>query len=272
MEPRRMLLLDYDGTLIRDNVPDSAALNELERLGGEGVVRVLATGRSPFSLLRSLEGRRLPVDYLILSTGVGIVTAAGWRTIRSLSFGAAGLRRALAMLRGMDLNFSVHQPFPENHRFVYRRADSGAADLDRRLDLYRGFHREMDDREMPAEASQVVAICDAAFGEEALNELDAGLDETITMVRTTSPIDGESVWVELFPRGAGKGAAAGWLSALLGCARSASLAVGNDYNDLDMLGWAGDAAVMADSPTELLARYPGFGSAFEALKEWHSSW
>jgi hypothetical protein len=267
-----MLLLDYDGTLLREDGLDACALRELESLGRAGVVRVLATGRSPFSLLRSLQGRRLPLDYLILSTGVGIVSAGDWRTIRSLAFGAQRLREAVSLLRGLDLDFAVHSPFPENHRFVFRRSSSAEADLDRRLALYRGFHRELEDHEVPGEASQVVAISGAASGAESLRGLHRGLDDGTTIVRTTSPLDGHSVWVELFPRGAGKGAAAEWLSVLLGCDPSASLAVGNDYNDLDMLDWAGEAAVMGDSPPDLLGRYPRFASAFEALVDWSGSW
>lgn len=266
--------MDYDGTLLRNGTLDRHALRLMEELGEEGVVRVLATGRSPFSLLRSLEGRPLPVDYMILSTGVGLVAAEGWETLRSLSLGRRRLALALELLRELDLDYSVHHPFPEDHRFSYRRSRSAEADdLARRLALYSGFHREITpDDEVLLEASHVVAMSARTDVVTLVEKVRERLHPGLTVVRTTSPLDGESLWLELFPTGAGKGPAAAWLGHMVHAMPGDTLAVGNDYNDLDMLRWAGRSLVMRDAPRRLTERFESAEGAWRALEAWRDSW
>ena len=75
------------------------------------------------------------------------------------------------------------------------------------------------------------------------------------MIRATSPLDGESVWLEIFAPGVSKGSAAAWLAARLGVVPAAALGLGNDYNDLELLEWTGHSYVVADAPAALRARY-----------------
>jgi hypothetical protein len=80
------------------------------------------------------------------------------------------------------------------------------------------------------------------------------------------------MWIELFPASAGKGSAAAWLAGMLQVSPERSLAVGNDYNDLDMLQWAGHSLVMEDSPPGLRRRFPTATCAWEALSRWRDGW
>lgn len=75
------------------------------------------------------------------------------------------------------------------------------------------------------------------------------------VIRTTSPLDGASTWIEIFPRGVNKAAAASWLWRAARESALARVAVGNDYNDLDLLDWAEHAFVVGNAPAELRARY-----------------
>jgi hydroxymethylpyrimidine pyrophosphatase-like HAD family hydrolase len=43
--------------------------------------------------------------------------------------------------------------------------------------------------------------------------------------------------------------------------RADVLAVGNDYNDLDLLEWGGSSYVVANAPADLLARFPAVASS-----------
>ena len=63
----------------------------------------------------------------------------------------------------------------------------------------------------------------------------ASLLPDLTVIRTTSPLDHRSTWIEVFPREVSKSQAAAWLAARHGIRRGDVCAVGNDYNDRDLL-------------------------------------
>ena len=71
----KAIIIDLDGTTLPRNWHQISEENRvaLEEAGQQGVVRILATGRSVFSLNNTLpEG--LPVDYMVFSSGAGIMT------------------------------------------------------------------------------------------------------------------------------------------------------------------------------------------------------
>jgi hydroxymethylpyrimidine pyrophosphatase-like HAD family hydrolase len=57
-----------------------------------------------------------------------------------------------------------------------------------------------------------------------------------------------------------KAAAASWLWSEARAGSLARLAVGNDYNDIDLLHWADLACVVGNAPADLRARYTSVGS------------
>ena len=70
----KAIIIDLDGTTLPRNWHQISEENRvaLEEAGQQGVVRILATGRSVFSLNNTLpEG--LPVDYMVFSSGAGIM-------------------------------------------------------------------------------------------------------------------------------------------------------------------------------------------------------
>ena len=82
MKPgNKMFITDLDGTLFNDKRvihPDDMAA--LEMLGERGIIRVFATGRSIYSFQKAVENMGfspsctdMPVDYVIFSTGAGVM-------------------------------------------------------------------------------------------------------------------------------------------------------------------------------------------------------
>jgi hydroxymethylpyrimidine pyrophosphatase-like HAD family hydrolase len=70
-----------------------------------------------------------------------------------------------------------------------------------------------------------------------------------------------------------KSQAAAWLAREQRVRRDGILAVGNDYNDLDLLQWAPKACLVGGCSAELLGRFPlisrGEEADFaEAVEEW----
>ena len=92
-------------------------------------------------------------------------------------------------------------------------------------------------------------------GEQSFYKYIANNLESLSVIRTTSPIDGKSTWIEIFPSSVSKSQAAEWLRLKCNIPRTRVMAVGNDYNDLDLLKWAHRSYVVGNAPNDLKSRF-----------------
>ncbi len=259
MSPPCLVVTDLDGTLL-DSASRLSGANRraLEILGRNGVVRAVATGRSLYSA-RLVMREDFPVDYLAFSSGAGIVSWADGRLLRSLAMDPALVGRLAACLRGLGLDFMVQHAAPDSHRFHFVRSSRRNADFNRRVERYRRFARPWHDGAAgEIEASQLVVI--EPPGTDSHRDLLAREFEEVHVVRTTSPLDHASTWIELFPAGVSKAHAADWLRARHSIEPARTVAVGNDYNDLDMLDWAAHPRVVSNAPPSMRERYAVVGA------------
>lgn len=249
-----MVVTDLDGTLFqRQQRVSEANLRTLRRLGDRRTLRVIATGRNLYSARKVLPAD-FPVDFLVFSSGAGIMDWRRQRLIRALSMRRRELRRAFRALRGHGLDFMVHRPVPDSHFFVYFSSGRDNPDFQARLRVYGEFARPGIDGRLPMRwASQLLAI--EPEGSPLHGVLRRDL-EGLNVVRTTSPLDGRSSWVEIFPPEVSKSLASDWLLRRVGVERSRVLALGNDFNDLDLLEWAPRRYVMGGAAPELSRRFP----------------
>jgi hydroxymethylpyrimidine pyrophosphatase-like HAD family hydrolase len=172
------------------------------------------------------------VDFIIFSTGAGIAEHPGGRVLRGVSLQPDELRQALEVLRRLRLDFMVHRAVPESHVFAYHAQSSPHPDFERRLEIYRRFAFPLDDDLAGfGPAAQLVAIIPGESTRAVLDAVRRDLS-SMTVIRTTSPLDGKSTWIEIFPAEVSKSKTADWLAARLGVPRQRTLSVGNDYNDL----------------------------------------
>lgn len=258
-----MVVTDLDGTLYqKDRRASPRNLRTLQELGGAGVVRAVATGRNLYSARQALPPG-FPVDYLLFSSGAGVMDWAEQRLLRSSSLSAAEAARVLAVLAGRGLDFMLHRPIPDNHFFWYYGSGRDNPDFEARKGIYARFCSPGDPSSRPAEACQFVVVEPPDRRPSCYEELRAEF-AGLTVLRTTSPLDGRSRWIEIFPAHVSKSQAAAWLAAERGIDRERVLAVGNDYNDLDLLDWAACAYVVAGSPPELRSRFPTAASGDES--------
>ena len=76
-----LFITDFDGTLLRsDGTLANCDLDSLETLARRGIRTAVATGRSLYSFINS-PGIDLPVDYVIFTTGAGVVTQIGHKLL-----------------------------------------------------------------------------------------------------------------------------------------------------------------------------------------------
>ena len=270
---RRMVLTDFDGTLFRsDRTVAQKDIESLRRLGEKGVIRVIATGRNLFSFMRAAPAD-LPVDYLIFSTGVGIARypEPASNMIRESQLSCEACLHIREVFDRFGLDYMVHDTMPENHRFVYQRHHKDNEDFQTRLSFYEGLATPITDG-FQGPASQFLAITHEERGSVLFEEVASVLSE-FTVIRTTSPFNGVSTWLEVFPKGVCKSDAASWLAQECGVPVSGTMAVGNDFNDEDLLHWAGRGFVVDNAPEELKSHFEAVAAndscgVSEAIELW----
>lgn len=260
-----MVVTDLDRTLLRvDRGFNEADLTALESAAGKGFLRVLATGRSLFSFRRSVE-LELPLDFIVFSTGAGVLEVASGELVRVVNLDAGRTRRAARFLHTLGIDFAVHDPLPHNHRFSYHPPDPGHPDHLQRIENYRGHCEPLPaDPEALGESSQLLAVVAPETGEELLPRIRQALGAGFNVVRTTSPLDHATMWIEVFPAEVSKSQGLAWLAASVGLGPEQAMVVGNDWNDVDMLEWAGAPYVVANAPAPLRERFPNVASCEEA--------
>lgn len=273
---RGLFVCDFDGTLLRSDRSfadeDLAALN---RLGDLGIVRAIATGRSNYSI-NTVSISNLPVDFIIFSSGAGINRHPSGQIIRRTGLEAHQVNQAVRTLHTNKLDFMVHRPIPDNHAFSYFESTNDNADFKRRIEIYQQFAEPLDvDADGFHRATQLLAVVPPHDTRPWIQTLREALPD-FNIIQTTSPLDGRSTWIEIFPATVSKSLAAAWLAEAFHLDINRVLSVGNDYNDLDLLGWAGSSFVVANAPPDLTDRFPTVASndecgVAEAIHRWIAS-
>jgi Cof subfamily protein (haloacid dehalogenase superfamily) len=257
---RGMVVTDLDGTLLQTHRKVSEAdLNTLGQLKKSGIIRVVATGRSFYSA-RDVLHDGFPIDYLIFSSGAGIVEWPTKRLLNKHALSREQVKTAANAMTELCMDFMVHKPIPLNHHFVFYTTGRENPDFFRRCEIYKDFAVNGDlSAHWYGEACQLLAVASFEEGPGAFDNLKKTLSE-LKVIRTTSPIDGRSIWIEVFPKGVSKASAVEWIGSRDGVRREKVLAVGNDYNDLDLLNWVQSGFLVANAPEELKKRYDTVGS------------
>lgn len=254
-----VVVTDLDGTLLSPErevgARDWAALEEL---GRRRVLRVVATGRSPFSA-RKVLARELPIDYLVHTSGAGVIDWASQEALYARHLEPPAAARLGARLVELGCDFMLHRAIPDNHQFYLHRSSARNDDFERRVELYAEYARELELAALGQEPMCQALVIDPPEVLARHAELQRELPE-FNVIRATSPLDHRSTWLEVFPRGVSKALTATWLCQHLGRASGPTVAVGNDYNDLDLLEWAELPFVVANAPAELRARFPSVAS------------
>ena len=271
-----LFVCDFDGTLLRsDRSFSEQDLEALERLGELGIVRAIATGRSFYSI-NTISISHLPVDFLIFSSGAGINRHPAGQLIRSSGLKAHQVSQAIQVLQRKKLDFMVHRPVPHNHAFGYYESTEHNSDFKKRIEIYQQFAQPLGSRPDGFDmAAQLLAVVPPDDTRPLMPALRKALPE-FSIIQTTSPLDGRSTWIEIFPASVSKSLATAWLAEMFNLEAHQALSVGNDYNDLDLLEWAGSSFVVANAPADLTERFTTVASNDEcgvaqAIDRWLAS-
>ena len=248
---KKAVFTDLDGTLLSPHQFLSANdRSTLEKLGNLSIERVIITGRSLFSCKKVVDDS-FPIDYLVTSSGAGIFNFQTKKLIKDYHLSRCDTENAISVLEELELDFMVHEKVPNNHKFMWKRFGRHNEDFDRRLALYSGNHRLFNSiNDIKTSPAQLLAIAKTKDPEALKSTLKIQLPR-LNIIRTTSPLDQKSTWFEIFPSTVDKSQAAAWLCRKNDFDSDRCMAIGNDFNDIELLRWSKNSYVVSNSPQQL---------------------
>ncbi|WP_130864615.1 HAD family hydrolase [Acidipropionibacterium timonense] len=233
----RLVALDIDGTLVdrEGHLPDPVR-DAVGRVRDAGVPVVLATGRGLFGATPVHEALGLPSGDLVVSNGAVTARTQPLAVVSQVTFDPAPVirqvldlhPRALVAVEDVGAGFRLNRLFPDG-------------ELNGRMTI------ESVDELMSRPAARVI-----------VRDPDAPADEFVELARHlgmqgVSYFVGWSAWLDIAPRGVTKASALADLCRHRGIDPRDVLAMGDGYNDTDMLSWAGRGVAIGDAPEEVKA-------------------
>src|ERR1700677_3725987 len=253
--PIRLLAADIDGTLLNAEFHISDVdLAAMRRAHREGVEVILVTGRRHEFAMPIAE--MLGFDLWLISSN-GAIT-------RSLSGGA--FRRDMLPAETCRKLCAAMRDFRGNTVLTFDIEGKGAIVLEHMQDLNESIQRWLEknlqyiDFVIPLEKSLTTDPVQAMFCgriehmHRALGVLAAsGLEKDVTVLRTEYPVRDLSI-VDVLNQGCSKGHALERWAKYRGIPREQVMAIGDNYNDIEMLAFAGLPFIMGNASEELRGR------------------
>lgn len=257
------IVTDFDGTLLNDrkNIT-SENFRALSYLKQKQVTVMIATGRSLESFGRALDAmdpqvpfQALPVDYVIFSTGAGIFRVADQKIIYNQSLDRKDIQKITRYFDDHCIDYMVHKAIPESDHLLYKSFGRKNPDFDMRLSLYNTHANALSVFSDQFEsATQVLAILGEHQGAGTVARFREHLSG-FSVIQATSPLDHQSLWIEVFHKTVSKSSTAAWLCRRVNIRPDNVAAIGNDYNDRDLLDWAGTGFVVDNAPDDLKKKF-----------------
>ncbi len=261
-----LFVSDLDGTLFTDERTLSrenlSCLGELQK---KGISTAIATGRSSGSFFHAITramnalGKDMadfPAHYLIFSTGAGIMELGSGKLMRACNMTRHQAKKVCAYFDARQMDYMAHKAIPDSIYFEYKSHGQNNPDFEARLKFHEGFGLPMKDSGPGfEELTQVLAVLPEPMSLELVEKMRSDLPE-YSVIHTTSPLDKKSQWIEVFTPEVCKSNACQWLADHLAIDPEQVIAVGNDYNDEDMLSWAGQKFLVSNGPAPLQKRFP----------------
>lgn len=244
---------DLDGTLIDSGDIDRQNKMVLRKLRDIGYLIIVATGRSYASIKRVLRPD-WPIDFFIYSSGAAIARTSNLENLNyQAGFEKNDAKVVIDYLITNNHNVMVHPLAPNEHRFGYHN-NMESLDFNQRIKLYQQSAFALKSKTWSDSAAQILSIFDHDPS-NIISELRSNFPH-LNIIRTTSPLNRRSTWIEIFPKDVSKAKSSQWLLEQLEIPIENTICFGNDYNDIELLSWGNRSYTTEDAPAELKRTYP----------------
>ncbi|GAA3400792.1 Cof-type HAD-IIB family hydrolase [Paenibacillus hodogayensis] len=232
----RLIALDVDGTLLNDRYELTADTVETVRAVHEaGATIVLCTGRSPVNSLPLMEQLGLE-GTLITHNGAATIRSTDRQVVHEYPFETEQLRPLVAYCRERRVHLDMCTPFE-----LYVETELG----EREAAMYGKFMLT------PQRIGNILELGRApvkftVFGDkDVMDRVEA---DWLGMSLPLSVLRSGDLFIDVMHPQATKGSALRSLAESLGIERSEVMAIGNYFNDVEMIRFAGLGIAMDNSP------------------------
>ncbi len=255
----RLIAIDIDGTLLPSSGTTISERNcqALRAAHAAGIHVVIATGRRHAYALPIVEQAGLPSDSIMLSSNGTVVRSFAGDLLDRTLLSTATARALCGVLRtyGETVVFTFDRDGEESlvvenlaavHQQIARWVESNRTHIREITPLERAF----DNGDQPIQGMMCGPIAVARAAETAL--LATPLGQAVAMHRTEYP-DRDLGILDLLPPGCSKGVALDLLAQSYGLGAHEVMAIGDNFNDVEMLDYAGFPVLMGNSSPDMMA-------------------
>jgi Cof subfamily protein (haloacid dehalogenase superfamily) len=254
----RLIAIDIDGTLMPTSGTQISGRNcaALRAAQDSGIEIVIATGRRHAFAMPLIAPVGLREDSVLFSSNGAVVRSFAGELIERRFLPADTARRLCGELRKHGtLVFTFDREgqaalVMENLNPLFERLRRWVETNRPYLKEIQPLERAFDGPDLPIQGMICGSVEQMKRTEEELRA--EGLDCEVSMHRTEYPARDLSM-LDLLPLGCSKGAALRRLAQTRGLSSNEIMAIGDNFNDLEMLEFAGRAVVMSNAAKEMLA-------------------
>lgn len=266
--PVRLVAIDMDGTLLPTFSQTISHRNAraLKAAQESGITVAIATGRRTAYTTPLLEGLDLRADMPLITSNGAVTRTLGGDSLDRSHLVAPVARGLCGLLRPFGtLVFTFDRPgrgelVLEDLEGAHGRIALWVEANRGSIEVVKPLERALEDGNDPIQGMVTGGLEKMRNAEEVLkaSEMSANCEA----VRTEYPARDLSI-LDLLPPGVSKGWALERLAARLGIDRKETMAIGDNWNDVDMLEWAGQSVIMANAAQELrtMAKMRGWKQA-----------
>ena len=266
--PVRLVAIDMDGTLLptfAQQVSPRTA-QALRAAQGAGITVAVATGRRTAYTTPILDGLGLRADMPLITSNGAVTRTLGGASLDRCQLQARVARGLCGVLRPFGtLVFTFDRVGKgelvlEDLEQAHKRIEIWVEANRKAIEVVHPLEKALSDGEDPIQGMVTGGMEKMKQAEQALKESPwHGLCEC---VRTEYPARDLSI-LDLLPPGVSKGWALERLAHRLGIDRKETMAIGDNWNDVEMLDWAGQGVLMGNASHELkgLAKMRGWKQA-----------
>jgi len=265
--PVRLVAIDMDGTLLPTfaQTLSPRTARALKAAQAAGITIAIATGRRTNYTVPLLENLGLQADTPLITSNGAVTRTLGGQAIDRCQLQARVARGLCALREFGSVVFTFDRPgrgelVLENMELTNGRISLWVEANRQSIEVVSPLENALPDGEDPIQGMVTGTVAMMRKAEESLKSSEWNLG--CESVRTEYPARDLSI-LDLLPPGVSKGWALERLAARLGVDRKETMAIGDNWNDVDMLEWAGQAIMMGNAATELrtMAKMRGWKQA-----------